>query len=82
MDECSNWFTIPHIPIISDKIKNALKDLNTNMSYFSLNKLSHIIKEHKDIFPVPNTKNNTKDVIYKISCKDYDTSYVGQTVNN
>jgi len=45
------------------------------ITYFSLNRLKNIIKGHKDTFPITKTKN----VIYKISCKDCETSYVGQT---
>jgi len=50
------------------KFKNTTKDLNVNLSYFSLNKLGYIIKEHKDILPNLSQKN----VIYKLSCRDCD----------
>jgi len=41
-----SWFTVPYISIISEKLKNTIKDLDTNMSYFSLNKLRNIIRGH------------------------------------
>jgi len=44
------------------------------ISYFSLNKLGIIIKEHKDTLPNLSQKN----VVYKLSCKDCDAIYIGQ----
>jgi len=43
--------------------------------FFSLNKFNSIIKAQKDPLPADCKKN----IAYKISCNDYDTSYVGQT---
>jgi len=77
-NECTDrkrWFTIPYIHSISNRFKNITKDLDTKISYFSLNKLGSIIRGHKDILPNMSQKN----VVYKILCKDCDASYVGQT---
>ena len=46
------------------------------MAYTSLNKLDKFIKAQKDHLP-PGSQSN---VVYKINCKDCETSYVGQTV--
>jgi len=45
------------------------------LSFFSLNKLSEIIKTQKD----PLSKLFNMNVVYKIYCKECDASYVGQT---
>jgi len=66
------WFTIPYIPIVSEKLRKAITDLDK--SYFSLNKLEYIIKGHKDALPMFCAKN----VVYNISCNDCDAFYVGQ----
>jgi len=50
----SGWFTLPYIPRISD---NYI-DLDTKVSYFSLNKLGNIIKGHKDTLLILKTKND------------------------
>jgi len=52
---------------------NVLLIVFSNLSFFSMNKLSEIIKARKD--PLPKLSN----VVYKISCKTCDASYVGQT---
>jgi len=58
----------------SEKIKNTIKDLDLNMTYFSLNKLRNIIRKHKKIFQISNNKN----VVYKILCEECDASYIEQ----
>jgi len=47
------------------------------ISYRCLNKLNMFVTTHKD--KQPSLNNN---VIYKISCKNCDASYVGQTKRN
>ncbi|XP_011858857.1 PREDICTED: uncharacterized protein LOC105556380 [Vollenhovia emeryi] len=69
------FFNIPFIPRFSHQFKQVLQDLNTSLSFTSMNKLSCVIKAYKD--PLP--KIAKKNVVYKISCKDCDASYVGQT---
>jgi len=71
----SRWFTVPFISSLSHKFRNVTKDLEASISYYSMNKLSNIIRPQKD--PLP--KQHHRNVVYKISCKDCDASYVGQT---
>jgi len=68
-----NWFTIPYFLNISERFKNIIKNLNVKLSFYSLNKLDRIIKAQKDRLPDYSKKN----VVYKISCKDCDATYVG-----
>jgi predicted GIY-YIG superfamily endonuclease len=70
------WFTIPYVSNIAEKFRNITKDLNVNLSFFSLNKMRNFIRAQKDILPIQSNKN----VVYKISCKNCDASYVGQTM--
>jgi len=66
------WFIIPYIDSISEKFKTKVtKDLNSNLSFFNLNKLQCVIKAHKDPLPASSKKN----IIYKISCNDCDATY-------
>jgi hypothetical protein len=71
-----HWFTVPYVPYISEKFKNVVTDLNVNLSFYSLNKLNNYIKAQKDILPTQSHKN----VVYRISCKNCDATYVGQTL--
>jgi len=54
---------------------STINKSNHIIGYRCLNKLNKFVKTHED--REPRTSNN--NVIYKISCKDYDASYVGQT---
>ncbi|KYN04513.1 hypothetical protein ALC62_04617, partial [Cyphomyrmex costatus] len=69
------WFTIPFMSDIANKFKNAVQDLDVNLSFFSLNKLSCFIHTHKDHLPNMQKRN----LVYKINCNDCNASYVGQT---
>jgi len=60
---------------MSKKFKNVIAGSKLKLSYHSLNKLSKVIKVHKDLF----LNSQKKNVVYKISCKDCDASYVEQT---
>ncbi|KYN22564.1 hypothetical protein ALC57_05036, partial [Trachymyrmex cornetzi] len=71
----TSWFVLPYVPKISDEFKRISKTFNTKLAYTSLNKLNSLIKGHKDILP----KEKRKNVVYKISCKSCEASYVGQT---
>ncbi|XP_025271021.1 uncharacterized protein LOC112639907 [Camponotus floridanus] len=70
-----SYFTVPFIPSLTNNMKNFIKDTDTVLSYFSLNKLSTIIKVHKDVIP----KGSHTNVVYKIECEKCDATYVGQT---
>jgi len=71
----NRWFTILFISTLSHKFKNITKVLEASFSYYSLKKFGNIFRPYKDRIPVQHQKN----VVYKISCKDCDASYVGQT---
>jgi len=60
---------------LTDNFKHVLKDTNTTLSYYSLNKRNSIIKAHKDAIP----KTLNTNIVYKIECDNCDASYVGQT---
>jgi len=69
------WFTVPYIKPTSDKFKNIINGLVPRVSFYSMNKLSRLIKAQKNSLP----KCANMNVVYKINCKDCDASYVGQT---
>ncbi|XP_039309325.1 uncharacterized protein LOC120358632 [Solenopsis invicta] len=70
-----SWFTVPYVPSISERFINIFRNSNSKTAFYSLNKLSRFIKVQKDTLPI----SSCKDVVYKISCRDCDASYVGQT---
>jgi len=74
-EEKKSWFVIPYIKKVTDTFKHITNRLKTKLAFFSLNKLGRIIKAQKDTLL---TKNN-KNVVYKLSCKNCDATYVGQT---
>jgi len=57
-----------------EKFKSIIKNLNVKLS-FCINRLERIVETQKDFLPNYSKKN----VVYKISCKDCDANYVGQT---
>lgn len=62
----------------SSPIDNNGNVIEKNISWFTVpfkNKLGTVIKAQKDIL----LKLYNRNIIYKISCKDYEVSYVGQT---
>jgi len=75
-ENCSDkkiWFTVPFIKTISEKFKSITN--GAGLSFFSMNKHNSLIKVHKDFLP----KASNMNVVYKISCKNCDALYVGQT---
>jgi len=66
---------IPFIKKVTDKFKNISNRLKSKLAFFGLNKLGRIIKAQKDTLPIKCYKN----VVYKLSCKNCDATYVGQT---
>jgi len=74
-DQSNKWFTIPFIDSVSNKFRGIAKDIDSRLTFYSVNKLGRFIKVHKD--PLQNT--SKRNVVYKILCKDCDASYVGQT---
>jgi hypothetical protein len=73
-DKKSTWYTIPYVPIISEKLLKTVKSFDVRPAFYNLNKLNQFIRTQKDILP-----NNKKKNVYKITYKDCDASYVGQT---
>ena len=68
-----SWFTVPFVRGITEKF-SRLNSKRMRVSFYSTNKLREFIKVHKD--PLPRDKKS--NVVYKISCKSCDVSYVGQ----
>jgi len=60
---------------VTENFKPLTNILNKKLAYFSLNKLGWIVRPQKDNLPIVSNKN----VVYKLSCKDCNASYVGQT---
>jgi len=71
----NRWFLIPFIKKVSNKFKNIANGLKSKLAFFSMNKLGRIIKAHKDVLSLSCNKN----VVYKLECKNCDSTYVGQT---
>ncbi|KYN06205.1 hypothetical protein ALC62_02852 [Cyphomyrmex costatus] len=66
---------IPFIKGISGRVGGIFDKSDTLMGYRTLNGLDKFIKVQKDI----TSKNCKSHVVYKINCKDCDSTYVGQT---
>jgi len=64
---------LPYVNPLTDFISTNIDSSKALVGFRCLNKLSRIIKVHKDI-DQPMSKNN---VVYKIFCKDCEASYVG-----
>jgi len=69
------WFTVPYINSITEKFKSIANGAVSKLAFFSTNKLNNLIKVQKDSLP----KLSKMNVVYKISCQNCETSYVGQT---
>jgi len=65
---------MPFLPNLTTKFQNIANLLKTKLAVFSLHKLGRVIRAQKDLLPVDHTRN----VVYKLSCKDCDAVYVGQ----
>lgn len=57
------------------KLGRIVSDDHTKLAFYSLNKLSGIIRTHKDRLPTGKHTN----VVYRLQCRDCNASYVGQT---
>jgi len=66
---------LPYVSPLSDFISSNIDSSKAIIGFRCLNKLSRFIRVHKDI-DQPLNKNN---VVYKISCKNCEATYVGQT---
>jgi len=65
----------PYVNPLSDFILSNIDSSKTIVGFRCLNKLSRFINVHKDI-DRPLSKNN---IVYKISCKNCEATYVGQS---
>jgi len=74
-EEVKRWFVMPFIPNLTEKFQNIANFLKSKLAFFSLHKLDRVIRAQKDMLPVGHNKN----VVYKLSCKDCNMVYVGQT---
>jgi len=66
---------LPYVSPLTDFITSNIDSSKALIGLKCLNKLSRLIKVHKDI-DKPLYKNN---VVYKIQCRDCEATYVGQT---
>jgi len=77
---CNNYLSVVYnsfYSLVSHKLKHVTKNLDSKLSYFSINKLGSIIKTYKDSLSILSQKN----VVYKFSCKDCNASYAGHAGN-
>ena len=69
------FFTIPYVSSVSEKFLSFSRKFDCKVAFtipFKLNKFITTGKDHIDSL-------SCNDVVYKINCKDCDSSYVGQT---
>ena len=71
-----NFFSIPYIPTLSEKIKNIFKSENVQISFKNHNS---IYKNFFSKLKEKNEKLQNSKLVYKIDCKNCDATYVGQT---
>ena len=70
----SSWFTVLFVRGITEKL-SRLNSEREDIVLYNTNKLREFIRVHKK--PLPRDKKS--NVVYKISCKSCDASYMGQT---
>jgi len=73
-DFYKNFIIVPFVRSCDKMIKTLIRKSDCIVEYRCLNRLSTFIS-HKDRTDL----SDNNDVVYKISCKDCDASYVGQT---
>jgi len=66
---------LPYVNPLSEFISSNIDSTKAIVGFRCLNKLSRLIKVHKDM-DQPLSKNN---VVYKIFCKNCEATYAGQT---
>ena len=77
-DEDNDYHNVIHVPYIksfAEKIARELKKLNIG---WVMKRRATIKSKVQDLKP-PESKLDQKDVIYKINCRDWRTSYIGET---
>lgn len=71
----TRFFIIPYVHKISKQFMFNIKDIKLCAAFIGLNKLYNMIKIQKDKL----AHGSQSDVVYRIDCRDYDASQVGQT---
>jgi len=74
-DPPNKYFTVPYIKHISNSFKSIPSKFGCPIAFTIPNTLSTFIKTGKDKIE----RSSRCNVVYRIDCKDCDTSYVGQT---
>ena len=74
-DDPRSRVTIPYIQGISEAVTRILSDIDAQVHMKPFRTLRRILSHPKDRIP----DNDKSNVVYKINCRDCDTSYVGQT---
>ena len=69
------FFTIPYVKNISERLANIVKSSDCKTSYSCIRTLNTFINTGKDKL----TLMSHNDVVYRISCKECEATYVGQT---
>ncbi|XP_018313144.1 uncharacterized protein [Mycetomoellerius zeteki] len=67
-----SWFTVPFVRGIIEKF-SRLNSYRMRVSFYRSNKLREFIRVYED----PLLREKKSNVVYKISCKGFDASYVG-----
>jgi len=67
------FFTIPYVNSVSESFLSICGRFGFNMSHSILNMLKRYIKRGKDDLEIL----SHQDVVYKITCNDYDATYIG-----
>ena len=73
--KAKRFFTIPYISSVSEKFLSFSHKYDCNVAFTIPQKLNKFITTGKDHID----RLSCNDVVYKIDCKDCDSSYVGQT---
>jgi len=78
MEKDSNnkkFIVLPFVKDVTGTVGDIIKNPDIKVGFHCFNKLNRFIKPHKD----KNKFDEFSNVVYKISCRDCDASYVGQT---
>ena len=70
-----DWLILPFYKHLNQNIINNLKNLNVIIINKNINKFNNLIKLGKDKLE----KMETRDIVYKIKCKNCDYVYIGQS---
>lgn len=74
-EDNTNFFTIPYVEGLAEKIAGCFSNPNTTISYRTINNLNNFIRVHKDLIPIVMQNN----LVYCIKCLDCPMIYIGQT---